>query len=154
MRDDSAVFSAGGPCELFWHGQGCSFFHGVHPAFLQQTTASPILQGALKDGVGEAVVACDMPEPCKFPSLGSARRGSRGPTRKLILLRTQSCAQSRRYGEVSSCACFRKPGSFFFYIVSKQGPGFKAIEADKCDKRLLEFEPVCKADDVAQPDPV
>ena len=26
-------------------------------------------QGALKDGFGEAVVACDMPEPCKFPSL-------------------------------------------------------------------------------------
>ena len=28
------------------------------------------LQGVLKDGFGEAVVACDMPEPCKFPSLG------------------------------------------------------------------------------------
>ena len=26
------------------------------------------LQGAMKDGFGEAVVACDMPEPCKFPS--------------------------------------------------------------------------------------
>ena len=24
------------------------------------------LQGALKGGFGEAVVACDMPEPCKF----------------------------------------------------------------------------------------
>ena len=28
-----------------------------------------MLQGALKDGFGEAVVVCDMPEPCKFPSL-------------------------------------------------------------------------------------
>ena len=27
------------------------------------------LQGALKDGFGEAVVACDMPEPREFPSL-------------------------------------------------------------------------------------
>ena len=31
--------------------------------------ASPTLQGAPKDGSGEAVMACDMPEPCKFPSL-------------------------------------------------------------------------------------
>ena len=26
------------------------------------------------DGVGEAVVACDMPEPCKFPSLDSCQK--------------------------------------------------------------------------------
>ena len=31
------------------------------------------LQCALKDGLGEAVVACDMPEPCKFPSLDSCQ---------------------------------------------------------------------------------
>ena len=31
--------------------------------------ASPTLQCALKDVLGEAVVACDMPEPCKFPCL-------------------------------------------------------------------------------------
>ena len=28
----------------------------------------------LKDGFGEAVVACDMPEPCKFPSLDSCQK--------------------------------------------------------------------------------
>ena len=26
-------FSAGGPCEQFWHGQGCPLFDVVHPAF-------------------------------------------------------------------------------------------------------------------------
>ena len=67
MRDDSAeiffpVFSAGGPCEQFGHGQACPLSDVVHPAFLLPTTASPTLQGDLK-------VACDMPEPCKFPSL-------------------------------------------------------------------------------------
>ena len=36
--------------------------------------ASSILQGALKDGFGEAVVACDMPESCKFPSLDSCQK--------------------------------------------------------------------------------
>ena len=46
----------------------------VHPAFPLPTTASPTLQGALKDGFGEAVVAYDMPESCKFPSLDSCQR--------------------------------------------------------------------------------
>ena len=36
--------------------------------------ASPTFQGALKDGSGEAVVACDMPEACKFPSLDSCQK--------------------------------------------------------------------------------
>ena len=38
----------------------------VHPAVPLPTTASPTFRGALKDGFGEAVVACDMPEPCNF----------------------------------------------------------------------------------------
>ena len=28
----------------------------------------------MKDGFGEAVVACDMPEPCKCPSLGRCQK--------------------------------------------------------------------------------
>ena len=38
-------------------------FQVVHPAFPMPTTASPTLQGALKDGFGEVVMACDMREP-------------------------------------------------------------------------------------------
>ena len=67
-RDPLPVFSAGGPCEQFWHGQGGPLFDAIHPAFPLPTTVSPTLQGVLKDGFGEAVVACDLPEPCKFPS--------------------------------------------------------------------------------------
>ena len=37
--------------------------------------ASPALQGVLKDGFGEAAVACDIPEPCKLPSLDSYQKG-------------------------------------------------------------------------------
>ena len=69
MRDDSAenpVFSAGGHCEQFWHGQQCPLFDVVHPAFPLPTTASPTLQNAPKDWFGEAVVACDMQKPSKF----------------------------------------------------------------------------------------
>ena len=66
-RDFLPVFSAVGPCEQFWHEQGCPLFDVIHPAFLLPTTPSPTFQGAPKDGFGEAVVACDMPEPCDFP---------------------------------------------------------------------------------------
>ena len=36
----------------------------VHHSFPLPTTSSSTLKGAQKDGFGEAVVACDMPEPC------------------------------------------------------------------------------------------
>ena len=52
------------------------------------------------------------PNHASFRLFTVARRGSCGPTRKLILLHTQP-AQRRRYGEVSSCTWFQKPGSFF-----------------------------------------
>ena len=62
-RDPLPVFPAGDPCEQFWHGQIYPLFDVVHPAFPLPTTASASLLGALKDGSGEDVVACDMPEP-------------------------------------------------------------------------------------------
>ena len=46
----------------------------VHPAFSLLTMMSPILQGALKDGFGEAVVACDMSEPYEFLSLDHCQK--------------------------------------------------------------------------------
>ena len=73
-RDPLPVFSEGGSCEQFWHGQGCPLFDVVHPAFPLPTTASSTLQGALRDGIGEAAVVCDMPEPCKFTSLNSCQK--------------------------------------------------------------------------------
>ena len=63
--------SSRGRCEQFWHGQGCPLFDVDHPTFSLPTMASATLQGALKDGLGEAVVARDMPKPCEFPSLDS-----------------------------------------------------------------------------------
>ena len=68
-RDPLPVFPARSPCEQFWPGQGCPLFGVVHPAF-----PLPTLQGALKDGFREAVVACDMPEPRKIPSLHSCQK--------------------------------------------------------------------------------
>ena len=73
-RDPLPVFSARGHCKQFWHGQGYPLFDVVHPAFPLPTTELPTLQGALKDGVGQAVKACDMPKPCTFPSLDSCKK--------------------------------------------------------------------------------
>ena len=52
----------------------CPIFDVVHPAFPVPTTASSTLQGVLNDSFAEAVVACDMPEPCKFPSPDSCQK--------------------------------------------------------------------------------
>ena len=78
MRDDSAeILFQSVLQEAFVSSSGMSrdvsLLDVVHPAFSLPTTASPTLQGALKDGFGEAVVACYMPETCKFPSLDSPR---------------------------------------------------------------------------------
>ena len=109
-RDPLPVFSAGGCCEQFWHGRGCPLFEVIHPAFPLPTTASPTLQGTLKDGFGEAVMACDIPKPCELPSLDSCRKVPVG------LQGSWSCstpsAASKRCREVSSGTWFWKPGSF------------------------------------------
>ena len=46
----------------------------VHPAFPLLIPALYTLQGALKDSFGEAVVAYDLPEPCKFLSLDGCQK--------------------------------------------------------------------------------
>ena len=51
---------------------GCPLFDVVHPAFLLPTTASPSLRGAVKDGFGDAVVACGMPNNGSFRLLAVA----------------------------------------------------------------------------------
>ena len=109
IRDDSVeiifqFFSAGDPSEQFRHGQECLLFHVVHPTFPLPTTSSPTIHDALKDVFERLSWRVTRPNHASFPLLTVARRGSRGPTRQLILLRTSrwSCAPSRRYGEVSS----------------------------------------------------
>ena len=49
-------------------GRNVQFFDVVHPASPLPTKVSPTLQGAMKDGFGEAVVVY-MPEPRTFLSL-------------------------------------------------------------------------------------
>ena len=71
-RDPLPVVSAGGHREQFWQWHGRPLFDVVHPAFSLPTTAS----STLKEGFGEAVVAFDVSEPCKFLSLDSCQKRS------------------------------------------------------------------------------
>ena len=121
--------------------------------FLSQTTASTTLYGALKDGFGEVVVPCGMAEPCRL--LTVARRGSCGPTRKLILLRTQSLVLcSKREIRRGFLRHLVTKVWILFSRVSKQGPCSTAKEDDKGDKTLVQLGLTCEADGVAPPDPV
>ena len=79
MRDDSAeILFQSFLQEALVSSSGMG--RDVHSLMLSSsislpTTASPTPQGLLKDGFGEAVMACDTPELCKFPSLDIARKG-------------------------------------------------------------------------------
>ena len=159
MRDGEQRFpsslSAGGPCGQIWHRQGCPLFDIVHPAFPLPTTASPTLQGALKDGFGESVVACDMPKLCNLLSLDSCQKRLLWTHKEVDLAPHPSycsSAPSRRCGDVSSGTWFRKPVSFS--SLSKQDPCFTAMQQNGGDKRLVELYLACKTEGAAPPDTV
>ena len=73
QRSSSSLF-CGRPSGAVRHGQGHPLFDVVRPAFPLLTTTSPALQGSLKDGFEQAVVACSIPYPCEFPSLDSCQK--------------------------------------------------------------------------------
>ena len=68
-KDPLPVFSVGGH-----HGQGFPLFCVDCAAFPLPTTASSTLQGFLKNGFGETVMAFRMPQPCKCSSLDSCHK--------------------------------------------------------------------------------
>ena len=88
MRDDTAVIlfqsflqeALVGSSGMDWDVHSLisiQYFHSqpqLYPP--SKAIASPFLQGAMKNGFGEAVVVCDMPKPCKFPSLDSCKKCS------------------------------------------------------------------------------
>ena len=136
-RGPLPVFSVGDGCEQFWHGQGCPLFGVVHPAFPLPTTASPTLQGVLKDGFGEAVVTCDKPQPCKFPSLGSCQKRFRWTHKEVDLTPHPVVGLVLQIGDAEK---FPQALGFKsldpFLKVSKHGPCSTAIEEDEATRDL------------------
>ena len=84
--------------------------------FLCRPRHHPPSQGALEDDFGEAVVACNLPEPCEFPYPDSCQKNFLGVRREVDFAQhpvvTGLVLQVERYGEVSSGTWFLKSGSF------------------------------------------
>ena len=129
---------------------GRPLFDVAHPAFPLPTTASPTLQGALKDGFGKAVVACDMPQPCKFPSLDSCQKRFLWTHKEVDLALHSVDGLVLQVGDAEKflqALGFESLYPFLFVFVlfckvSKQGPCFTVIEEDGSDKRRVQLE-VC-----------
>ena len=95
-------------------------------------------------------MACNMPEPCKFPSLDSCQKRFLWTHKKVdlaqqpvvgLLLQAGSCEQ------VSSVTWI-----LFFFSLIKQGSCFTATEEDGDDKRHVQLELACAADGIAVQD--
>ena len=109
--------------------------------FLCRKPASPILQGALKDGFGEAGVACDIPEPCKFPSSDSCQKRFLWTQKEVYLAPNPVIGLMLQVGDTENfpqALGFRKPGSFLYSVI-KQGLSFIAIWEDVGGKRLVQL---------------
>ena len=92
----------------------------------------------MKDGFGEAVVACDMPEPCTFSSLDSCHQIFLWTYKEVELPPHPVVALVLQVGDAGK---IRHEYGFEsldpFTRFSKQGPCFTAIEEDGGDKRLV-----------------
>ena len=113
------------------------------------------LQGAPKDGFGEAVMACDMPKPFKFLSLDSFQKRFLWTHKEVNFAPHPVVGLVLQVGDVEKflhALCFKSLNPFFRF--SKQGPCFTAVEEDESDERLVQLELPCEADGVAPPNPV
>ena len=101
----------------------------VHPLmlsiqhFLCQPWCCPPSKVPWRMGFEKLLWPATCPNHANFCLLTVARRGSFGPTRKMILLRIShwSCAPSRRCREVFSSTWFEKPGSVGSMFHSHEG---------------------------------
>ena len=104
--------------------------------------ASSTLQGALKDGFEESVMACNMPEPCKFPSLDSCQKRFLWTHKEVNLAPYPVVGLVLQVGDAEK---FPHALGFEtldpFYRVSKQDACFTATDENGGDKRLVEPEP-------------
>ena len=155
QRSSSSLFCRR-PYEQFLHRKGCPLFDAVHPAIPLPTTVSPTLQSSLKDGFGEALTVCDMPEPCQFPSLDSCQKRLQWTHEEADLPSHPVVGLVFQVGDAEkfpSALGFESMDPFF--LQSQQARSIFYSRRTRCsDKRLAEIELACKADGVPLPDPV
>ena len=91
------------------------------------TTASSTLRGALKDGFKEAVVVCDMPEPCKFPSLDICEKRFLWTHKEVDLAPYPVAGPLLRLGNTEKFPHVLGFESLDSLFLCKQGPCFTAV---------------------------
>ena len=87
-------------------------------------------------------MACDMPEPCKSPSLDSCQKRTLWTHKEVHLAPytvTDLVLKVSEAGKFPRALDFKS--LILFFRVSKQGPCFKATEEKVGDKRLVKPEP-------------
>ena len=106
-------------------------------------------------------MACDMSEPCKFPSLDSCKKRFLWTHKDVYLALHPLVGQVFKGGDAEKLPQvlgFEHLDllffSFLFPTVSKQGPCFTATEVDGGDKKLVELDLICEGEGVAPLDPV
>ena len=118
--------------------------------------AMPILRGTLKDGFGEAVVVCDMPEPCEFQSLDSCQKRFLWTHKGVDLAPHPVVGLVLQVGDAEKfpqALGFESLDPFYSESASRVHY-FTAIEENGGDRRLVELELACEAYGVAPSDPV
>ena len=74
-RDPLPVFSAGGPCQHFWHERDVRSLMFSIQHFLCRSPHCPPSKVPRRMVLERLnIVVCDTPEPCKFPSLDSCQK--------------------------------------------------------------------------------
>ena len=98
-------------------------------------------------------MACDMPEPCRFPSLDSCQKRFLWTHKGVDLAPHPVVGLVFQVGDAEQFPqALDFEGLDPFFRVSKQGACSTAVEEDGGDKRLVELELACEANGVAPPD--
>ena len=108
----------------------------------------------MKDGFGEAVISCDMPEPSKFLSLDSCQKRFLWTHKEVGLAPCPVTGLVLQGGDAEKFPCALGFESLDPFFQSQQAGSMFHIEEDGGDKRLVKPELACEADGVAPPDPV
>ena len=86
-------------------------------------------------------MACDMPEPCKFPSLDSCQKRFLWINKEVDLAPHPVLGVMLEVGDVEKSPHALSFKSLDHFVkVSKQGPCFTAKVEDEVDKRLSQFQ--------------
>ena len=126
MRDDSAkILLQPFLQEALVSSSGVGTVDVVRPAFPLPTTASPTFQGDLTVDFGEAVVAYDISEPCKFPSLDCCQKRFLWTHKEVDLAPHQSLVLYSKWKMQRGFLIHLVSTAWIlFFRVSKQGPCF------------------------------